>query len=1070
MIPDSALDSVRDQGSLFAFLRDQLRWPVDPEDTFTYDVPGLDEETATRVEVSRLVPFSGDDPFVLLLAEFRPDFRRGALRRVLQAIRAEMRKKAAYQGKGLEDLVFLCVPPDYGFVRFAHFREQEGRQPKLAVFGWERGRVGETRTLRDINLPALGLGRNLLDEPDWSRATVDRWRGAWDVEQVTNEFFRRYREVFNQVEESLQRAIPDAGRRRMYTQRLFNRLLFIAFIERKGWLRFEDRTDYLAALFEAAERDGESFLNDRLYWAFFAGLGTLVEEAEAHSIEELVQLRGEVPFLNGGLFEMEDELDTRGAVTLANDCFRPILCGPEALFNRFQFTVTESTPDDIDVAVDPEMLGKVFEELVTGRHETGSYYTPKPVVSFMCREALKCYLETALEVGGDQSAERDAIAAFVDEHQPEGLAKPEAVLEALRRVRACDPACGSGAYLLGMLHELLDLRACLFATRRLDQKSIYERKLEIIQNSLYGVDLDPFAVNIARLRLWLSLSVDYQGATPPPLPNLDFKVEVGDSLLGPAPSPAGTGDMFRQKLIEQFRDLKRQFLTAHGQEKSRLRQEIAQVREDLAVHEHRGGAGQGFEWQVEFAEAFFPEEPAYTIGGAFNFGYGLTERPRPGGFDIVVANPPYVRADAQFRHVTDQAERLRLIEEWRAYRRALVVSRLYSTLYEKWDLYIPFLERSFELLAPAGDMVLIIPDAYNAAKYTGKSHRFLVSSARIRRIDFCTDIPLFSAGVRNTILNVAKAKAGPSHAPDRVRRHGRSAADFETNAAWLPTGNQRDMAEDLFRPSGQRTRSATAHCVELHMICYISKGMVLHADEKKAHLAFRAEDLVADAPDDNHPAAFFEGKDFTRWLVDRVRYLEYGTWRAPALFSRPTFPELYSAPVKLVAKDLAGYRQAVVYDDRQLMHNHSAWSFVPWDALAGISNRSIAMSARYGHKGQAGDRAQREAISRSFCPKYMLAVMNSAAVTTWFNDGNRRSRLHIYPDDWRFLPIPVASIEAQAAVAELVDRLFLVLTGAPEACPEHPVRRWPRYDEDTGEQVVAIEAEIDARVAALYGL
>jgi len=168
---------------------------------------------------------------------------------------------------------------------------------------------------------------------------------------------------------------------------------------------------------------------------------------------------------------------------------------------------------------------KVFEELVTGRHETGSYYTPKPVVSFMCREALKGYLQTKLP--GEALA---AVEQFVDEHDPQGLHNPEAVLDALRRVKVCDPACGSGAYLLGMLHKLLDLRTCLFATRQLDSISVYERKLEIIQNNVYGVDIDPFATNIARLRLWLSLVVDFEGAKPLPLPNLDFKIEAGDSL------------------------------------------------------------------------------------------------------------------------------------------------------------------------------------------------------------------------------------------------------------------------------------------------------------------------------------------------------------------------------------------------------------------------------------------------------------------------------------------------------------------------------------------------------------
>src|SRR5205085_4543228 len=141
----------------------------------------------------------------------------------------------------------------------------------------------------------------------------------------------------------------------------------------------------------------------------------------------------------------KDTDDRNPQLFVPDECIDVIL---NDIFARFNFTVTESTPLDIEVAVDPEMLGRVFEELVTGRHETGSYYTPKPIVSFMCREALKGYLETKC---AKESA--DAIARFVDEHDASGLRDGEAVLEALKTVKCCDHACGSGAYLLGMMHE-----------------------------------------------------------------------------------------------------------------------------------------------------------------------------------------------------------------------------------------------------------------------------------------------------------------------------------------------------------------------------------------------------------------------------------------------------------------------------------------------------------------------------------------------------------------------------------------------------------------------------------------
>jgi hypothetical protein len=317
------------------------------------------------------------------------------------------------------------------------------------------------------------------------------------------------------------------------------------------------------------------------------------------------------------------------------------------------------------VAVDPEMLGKVFEELVTGRHETGSYYTPKPIVAFMCREALKAYLHAQLPDEGPDSIER-----FVDDHHPDGLRDPEAVLEALRSVTACDPACGSGAYLLGLLHELVELRRCLFSVRQVDPVSDYRRKLEIIQRNLYGVDIDPFAVNIARLRLWLSLAIDYDGPKPEPLPNLDFKIEVGDSLTARHVGEGGQLAL-RQKPVEEFQKLKTTYLTAHGDDKRRLYADIQVAKKNLADLTHGGATVHGFDWPVEFAEVF-----------------------ADGGFDLLLANPPYVRT----HRLSDTQKQ--------------ILWQIYSGFKGKADLYACFIQRGIDLLKQGGIVTYICSDGW----------------------------------------------------------------------------------------------------------------------------------------------------------------------------------------------------------------------------------------------------------------------------------------------------------------------------------------------------------------------
>ena len=243
----------------------------------------------------------------------------------------------------------------------------------------------------------------------------------------------------------------------------------------------------------------------------------------------------------------------------------------------------------------------------------------------------------------------------------------------------------------------------------------------------------------------------------------------------------------------------------------------------------------------------------------------------------------------------------------------------------------------------------------------------------------------------------------------------------------------------------------------LDSICYISVGMVAHADEKVAQGAFELDDLVSDIRDAKHPKPFVEGKHLERWLPADQKWLEWGTDRAPALFRRQTFPQLYTASEKLISVDMSAgvAKLRVAYDDKQLLHNHSAWSFVPWHALAGVRNNSLKKAARYrGEKPPRPDlpkREELEATSRRFAVKYLLGVMNSAAAQDFLR-ANRRSNIHLYPDDWKKLPIPDVPPAEQQPIAALVDQ---ILTAKRADLPA---------------DLTALEVDLNARVAALYGL
>ncbi|MDD9995381.1 MAG: Eco57I restriction-modification methylase domain-containing protein [Dehalococcoidia bacterium] len=531
---------------------------------------------------------------------------------------------------------------------------------------------------------------------------------AFDVERVTKDFFAKYKELFEAAKERVTGFGSDeAGKeeQRRFVQTLFNRLMFVYFLSRKGWLTFKGDKDYLNALwrdYQAAEGEHKNFYIDRLRLLFFEGLNN-PRSQDTTAEAEADRLIGSVPFLNGGLFEkteLDDQvwLSSNESVTVVPDeAIEPILSD---LFDHFNFTVMESTPFDVEVAVDPEMLGKVFEELVTGRHDSGAYYTPRPVVSFMCREALKGYLE-----GQDTDVTPEALAQFVDQRDTAGISSVAAarkVAGALEEVTVVDPACGSGAYLLGMMQELVELQTALFNVG-VDPKGIYDLKLHIIERNLYGVDIDDFAVNIAMLRLWLSLAIEYEGDKPPPLPNLDFKVLCGDSLLGPDPS-AGVvvqGALgYDADRVRALGELKSAYMRASdGTEKSRLRQEIEAAENSVreAMYNALGDAGvlEGvINWRVDFAEVFSQRQ----------------------GFDIAVANPPYV---------VIKNDTLR---------------NLYSeVIYGRMNTYGLFIHRCLQLMRDGSQLTFINPRTFLTDAYFKQLRRAVRDQAEVKGIVLIED-------------------------------------------------------------------------------------------------------------------------------------------------------------------------------------------------------------------------------------------------------------------------------------------------------------------------------------------
>ena len=866
--------------------------------------------------------------------------------------------------------------------------------------------------------------------------------------------------------------------------------------------------------------------------------------------DKLRELFAQTPFINGGLFDCLDSFKGMKKGGYRIDCFSDKqykkLSIPNRLFfdkrglipllERYKFTVEENTPIEQEVALDPELLGKVFENLLaaynpetgeTARKRTGSYYTPRRIVDYMVEEALVATLAQQVPpTDGDATFWEERLRYLLDYAQVFDDAsewfdsdETDGIVRAISELKILDPAVGSGAFPMGVLHKLtLALRRLDLNNNRWEQlqqdragkraqaafkisnqqerdielaeisdtferyrDSDFGRKLYLIQNGIFGVDIQPVACQIAKLRFFISLAIEQEPNKDAdnfgikPLPNLETRFVTANTLIGLELVEARSllRDDAVQQLLKEIEVIREKHVLANNRgqklrleaqeenlhkrleeelenqrakwvesQQREIERKVAQLpkpeqREQLREEEQKKYRWRKnkFDSDFEYARKIISWEPYDQNASADFFDpewmFGVRD-----GFDITIGNPPYVRADSGDEHLK--------------MRQKIENSKQYETLWEKWDLYIPFIECSYKLLKPGGFTTLIVSDAYCHSKYAQKSQNWFLRNSRILRLDFLSKIKIFDAAVRN-VTYLFQRVDGSEQKPERRVHY----PEFGM-VNLLPTNAQRELTHRVFFPEDTDFQSPLVLTVTLDEICYITKGMVVHAHEKKARGEFELRDLVSDMRDEDHPKPFVEGKHLARWLPATNKWLEWGTERAPDLFSRPTFPELYRVKEKLISVDMAAgvEKLRVVYDDQKLYHNHSAWSFIPWRSLSGVRNRSIKKQTRYSDEMPHPDLPQREELedtSRRFAVKFLLGVMNSTAARDFLR-AHRRSNIHLYPDDWKQLPIPDVPPEQQEPIIELVDQIL----AAKRTCPAADVSE--------------LENTVDQLVYLLYGL
>jgi hypothetical protein len=793
MIEQQRVYRIKDLDSLLGFLREDLCWDL-PEasiDDVSFEWTGLDLNLSEDIHkklkgglIRQLQPFTTHQPWGIFIVEFAiREVSIITLRQILRCFIAKRRgARPDLPAWRCENLLFLCLYGENGFT-FAHFKGDKPYSSKLTTFSWHPGEP--IRTVCEFNLPAL------VYDYTWTPETwVEEWQKAFDVEKVNKDFYRQiarfYYRLTGKEGQKRELVLPyvgdDSGSISIYEEfavRLIGRSIFCWFLKHK-----ESANDIplipQEALSLAAARETKDFYHSMLEPLFFEVMNKRVNERKSLAIP-----RSEtIPFLNGGLFEQHPNDFYTGTPNYGLKIPDAWFIDFFSLLERYNFTITENSSIDVDVAVDPEMLGRIFENLLaevvpetgeTARKATGSYYTPRAIVDYMVEQSLKQYLLTKAGLGEDKVNRLLEYGEDIEDFLPE---EKLGAVTALREIKVIDPACGSGAFPMGILHRMLavlekvDPRLELWRAQYLKsldgivrqtvEKNIsrenwaYIRKLMIIRDSIYGVDIQPIAVEIAKLRCFLSLVVDEivldneENRGIEALPNLEFKFVAANTLIG-LPQITDMGIMENMELIDELARLRKEYFGDSGANKERIKREFKAVQAQLSEHYRKllittKTDFTGATRKLDTKEA--TQSQLLAQWDPFSYKASIWFEPKwmfgvEGGFDIVIANPPYI-----------QLSKVEGIAEW--YKNYL--RNRFHTSGGRLNTFIFFIHLGMDVLRNGGNLAYIIPNTILTQEYYSATREHLLKNNYLRTIVQYAGLPFENAVVENVTIIASKQK------------------------------------------------------------------------------------------------------------------------------------------------------------------------------------------------------------------------------------------------------------------------------------------------------------------------
>lgn len=575
------------------------------------------------------------------------------------------------------------------------------------------------------------------------------WK-TFQLQAVNEKFYVGIANAFTELVQHLDSTVPELSESdtKQFVNRLIGRLLFCWFLKKRNIL------DTAQGYFDIQDLDSTDYYHARLEPLFFLTLNTPVNERAAgltkflkeskqfipKGTQEIISTDLVTPYLNGGLFEAHE-----------NDHFSSsVLNFPDGYFSRlfehfdsYNFTTDESSPEYEQVAIDPEMLGKVFESLLatqvdgTGeqaRQAIGAFYTPRSIVTFMCTEAIRSILSARLNFNPKAIAAIDALldtsdaqwaAAGTNSKRDALKGQEKEILTILKSLRIYDPACGSGAFPMGMLQLLVKVHQ-----RLTSHNDTYEVKIHYLEKSLFGTDIEPMAIEISKLRAWLSLIVDQEeSGNVDALPNLDFHFICCNSLVRLKGEDSNTLSFFDEPKDEMAAIKAKYFYSVSPKEKKSLQNQYEKF-----IKRHTDVVSDRVQQLLSY-HPFNSDTPAEFFDKFEMF--GMTE-----GFDIVISNPPYVRQ-----------ERIK-------YKNSISD---YSLFTSTADLYTYFFELAFANLKPGGLLSYITSSKYGRALYGEGLRRLIATEKEINYLVDYGDEHVFAAITNTWVVQLSSKVPDSNH-------------------------------------------------------------------------------------------------------------------------------------------------------------------------------------------------------------------------------------------------------------------------------------------------------------------